>query len=162
MPLLSLRCNRDFTSASSYRLCWLRGFHLIFCSDKLTPLEIWPKGYAPGSPCVLLWSSTSQYYPWPPGSLKFVPNGPINNIPSLVQIMAWRRPGDKPLSAPMMVSLTTHICVNRPQWVDILQWQVDTSRNITQRICARLPVCSVVVQYKPVLPMAFRITEVCS
>ena len=40
-------------------------------------------------------------------SLKFL----INNIPSLVQIMAWRRPGDKPLSKPMMVSLPTHICV---------------------------------------------------
>ena len=36
-------------------------------------------------------------------SLKFVPMGPINNIPSLVQIMACRRPGDKPLSEPMMV-----------------------------------------------------------
>ena len=36
-------------------------------------------------------------------SLKFVPGGPINNIPALVQIMAWRRPGDKPLSEPMMV-----------------------------------------------------------
>ena len=31
-------------------------------------------------------------------SLKFVPKSPINNIPALVQIMAWRRPGDKPLS----------------------------------------------------------------
>ena len=50
-------------------------------------------------------------------SLKFVPKGPINNIPALVQIMAWRRPGDKSLSEPMMVSLTTHICVTRPQWV---------------------------------------------
>ena len=30
--------------------------------------------------------------------LKFVPKGPINNITALVQIMAWRRPGDKPLS----------------------------------------------------------------
>ena len=29
--------------------------------------------------------------------LKFVPKGPINTIPALVQIMAWRRPGDKPL-----------------------------------------------------------------
>ena len=48
-------------------------------------------------------------------SLKFVPKGPINNIPALVQIMAWRRPGDKPLSEPMMVSLQTHICVTRPQ-----------------------------------------------
>ena len=35
-------------------------------------------------------------------SLKFVPQGPINNIPALVQIMAWRWPGDKPLSGPMM------------------------------------------------------------
>ena len=37
--------------------------------------------------------------------------------PPLVQIMAWRRPGDKPLSEPMMFSLPTHICVTRPQWV---------------------------------------------
>ena len=50
-------------------------------------------------------------------SLKFVPRGPITNIPSLVQIMAWRRPGHKPLSKPMMVKCTTHICVTRPQWV---------------------------------------------
>ena len=50
-------------------------------------------------------------------SLKFVPKGPINNIPALVQIMAWRRSGDKPLFEPMMVSLLTHICVNRLQWV---------------------------------------------
>ena len=34
-------------------------------------------------------------------SLKFVPEGPINNIPALVQKMAWRRLGDKPLSEPM-------------------------------------------------------------
>ena len=49
--------------------------------------------------------------------LKFVPKGPINNIPALVQIMAWRRPGDKPLSEPMLVFVPTHICVTRPQWV---------------------------------------------
>ena len=49
---------------------------------------------------------------------KFVPMGPVNNIPSLVQIVAWRRPGDKPLSEPMMVSLLTHICITRPQWVN--------------------------------------------
>ena len=52
-------------------------------------------------------------------SLKFVPKGPINNIPALVQIMAWRRPGDKPLSEAMMVRLPTHICVIRPQWVNV-------------------------------------------
>ena len=50
-------------------------------------------------------------------SLKSVPKDPINNIPSLVQIMAWCRPGDKLLSEPMMVILLTHICVTRPQWV---------------------------------------------
>ena len=46
---------------------------------------------------------------------KFVPMGPINNIPALVQIMAWHRPCDKPLSEPMMISLLTHICATRPQ-----------------------------------------------
>ena len=51
-------------------------------------------------------------------SLKFVPKDPINNIQALVLIMAWRRPGDKPLSEPMMVSLPTHIYVTRPQWVN--------------------------------------------
>ena len=50
-------------------------------------------------------------------SLKFVPKGSIDNIPALVQIMAWRRPGAKPLSELMMVSLLTYICVTRPQWV---------------------------------------------
>ena len=48
-----------------------------------------------------------------PVSLKFVPKFPITNIPALVQIMAWRRPGDKPLSEPMMFSLLTHVCVTR-------------------------------------------------
>ena len=39
--------------------------------------------------------------------LKFHWNkGPINNIPAFVQVMAWRRPGDKPLSDPMMVKFT--------------------------------------------------------
>ena len=51
-------------------------------------------------------------------SLKFVARVQINNIPALVQIIAWRRPGDKPLSEPMMVSLLTHICVTRPQSIN--------------------------------------------
>ena len=50
-------------------------------------------------------------------SMMFVPKAPINNCPPLVQMMAWRRPGDNPLSEPMMVRLLTHICVTRPQWV---------------------------------------------
>ena len=54
-------------------------------------------------------------------SLKFVPGGPNNNFPALVQIMAWRRTGDKPLSEQMRVSLPTHICVTRPQWVNSVE-----------------------------------------
>ena len=50
----------------------------------------------------------------------FFPNVRISNIPAFVQIMAWHRPGDKPLSEPMMVRLPTHICVTRPQWVNII------------------------------------------
>ena len=53
-------------------------------------------------------------------SLKFIPKGPINNIPALVQIMAWRRTGDKPLSEPMMIISLTHICDTRPRLVNSL------------------------------------------
>ena len=53
-------------------------------------------------------------------SLKFIVMGPINDIAALVQIMAWRRPGDKPLFEAMMDRLLTHICVARPQWVNWL------------------------------------------
>ena len=38
--------------------------------------------------------------------LKFVPKGPNNNIPALVQITAWHRSGDKPLSEPMLTQFT--------------------------------------------------------
>ena len=53
-------------------------------------------------------------------SLKFVPNGPINNIPALVQIMAWPWWGDKPLFEPMMFSLLTQKYVTLPQLVNSL------------------------------------------
>ena len=49
---------------------------------------------------------------------KFGPKYPINNIPALVQIMAWRRSCDKPFSEPITVRLLTHICGTRPQWVN--------------------------------------------
>ena len=66
-------------------------------------------------------------------SLKFVPKGPINNIPALVQIMAWRRPGDKPLSEPMMVCLPTHICITQPQWVNGCQLTITEIPTIRTR-----------------------------
>ena len=48
-------------------------------------------------------------------SLKFVPEVPVNNIPTMVHIMAWRRPGAKPLSEPMMVALPMNISVTLPR-----------------------------------------------
>ena len=67
-------------------------------------------------------------------SLKFVPKGPVNNIPALVQIMAWHRPCDKPLSELMMVSLLRHIRVTLPQINELTvtlksQYRVILSRN---------------------------------
>ena len=50
-------------------------------------------------------------------SLKFVRKDPINNIPAMVQIMAWCQSGDKPLPEPMVVKLPTHICFIQPKWV---------------------------------------------
>ena len=58
-------------------------------------------------------------------SLRYVRKGPIDNKRALVQIMAWRRSGDKPLSEPMMISLSTHICVTRPQWVQTQAGPID-------------------------------------
>ena len=37
---------------------------------------------------------------------KFVPNGPIDKKSALVQVMAWHRTGDKPLSEPMLTQFT--------------------------------------------------------
>ena len=39
-------------------------------------------------------------------SLKFVPRSPIGNKPVLIQAMAWRRLGGKPLPEPMMAQFT--------------------------------------------------------
>ena len=36
------------------------------------------------------------------GWMKFVPKARVNNITALVQIMAWRRPGDNPVSEPVI------------------------------------------------------------
>ena len=56
-------------------------------------------------------------------SLNLIPKGPIDNNPALVQLMAWHRAGDKPLSEPMLVMLLTHICVTWPQWVHSTKWK---------------------------------------
>ena len=50
-------------------------------------------------------------------SIMSIPKGLINNISALVQLMAWHRLGDTPLSEPMSVRLLTHICITRFQCV---------------------------------------------
>ena len=64
---------------------------------------------------------------WIKISLEFVPKGSINHISALVHIMAWRCSGDKPLSEPKMLSLPTHICVTRPQWVNQRMYHRDSN-----------------------------------
>ena len=39
-------------------------------------------------------------------SPKFLPKGPIYNKSALVQVMAWRQTGDKPLPEAMMTQFT--------------------------------------------------------
>ena len=53
--------------------------------------------------------------------------GQISNTPALVQMMAWCRPGNKPLSESMMVRLPTHICVTRLQRVNAAVYNSQTN-----------------------------------
>ena len=104
------------------KACWLAGFMVclcIVCTILINTLR--PKQHGRHFAddifkCVLLnenvWMSIKI-------SLTFVPKDLVNNIPALVQIMAWRRPGDKPLSEATMVRLPMHICVTWPQWVNV-------------------------------------------
>ena len=70
--------------------------------------------------------------------------------------MAWRRPGDKPLSETMMVSSPTHICVTRPQWVNVI-WAVQEIRYGTQSALYRVSEnCNIlfIVDHKGLLKLA--------
>ena len=69
------------------------GFPLQRASD----LELW---------CFLLLFLNENVWILIKISLNFVPKGPVNNIPALIHIMAWPRPGAKPLSEPMMGEVT--------------------------------------------------------
>ena len=52
-------------------------------------------------------------------SLKYVPWVLIDNMSALVQTIVWRRPGDKPLSEPVLTHIT-NACGTRGRWV--LNW----------------------------------------
>ena len=54
--------------------------------------------------------------------LMYVPKIPIDNNPALVWIMAWHRPGDKPLSEPMKLG---HQCTSRLLSTNIRRHKTD-------------------------------------
>ena len=54
-------------------------------------------------------------------TFKFAPKGLIN-IPSLVQIMAWRRPVDKSLFEPMALSLPTQVSLGRNELMQLWRY----------------------------------------
>ena len=64
-------------------------------------------------------------------SLKFVPWSPIDNKPALVQVMAWRRTGDKPLPEPMLIQFTD--AYMRHQGEMSLWWREDCGQ-VTNKI----------------------------
>ena len=107
---------------SAYLFLWKKedriikgGQHLNYCINTLRPRQ--NGHHFPDNIFKCIFLNENIWFPINI-SLKFVPRDRIGNIPASVQIMAWHRPGDKPLSEPMMVRLLTHICVARPQWVN--------------------------------------------
>ena len=65
--------------------------------------------------CGDIWESVVSQ-PWPQTRYQFLQYSSIGSDNGLVPA------DDKPLSEPMMVSLLTHICVTRPQWVNGLEF----------------------------------------
>ena len=83
--------------------------HLLKLLDKMCKYEMDPMSIVEDTEQTRFCPQTDKVIPvYLP--FNFVEGGGIiNNIPALVQIMAWCWRGDKPLSEPMMVSLLTHI-----------------------------------------------------
>ena len=53
-------------------------------------------------------------------SLKFVPRSPVDNKAALVQVMAWRWTGDKPLPEPMLTQFTGAYMRHWGRWVNMV------------------------------------------
>ena len=100
MPDVPITPGTHFTMAASAHKANLNEIHLAL--NSLRPRQN-GHHFAGQISSAFSWMKMLEF--WLKFSLKFVSKGPINNIPALVQIMAWRQPGDKPLSKPMMVSL---------------------------------------------------------
>ena len=94
--LYNLSCiiqqNKSHELCTLFALCCVFQMHFHFADDIFTYIFFNEN----------VWNSLQT-------SLKFVPKFQINNIPELVQIMAWHQPGHKSSSEPMMFSLLMHM-----------------------------------------------------
>ena len=68
--------------------------------------------------------------------LKFVPKSPFDNKAALVQVMSWRRTGDKPSSEPMLKRFTDAYM----QYYGEMRYEVMWRRNRFdfERVCVRI------------------------
>ena len=86
--------------------------------------------------------------------------------------MAWRCLGDKPLYETMMVSLPTHICVTRPQWIKTERhgyspWYVSIcklsySAFITYNSRSTVQHASIIFKFVSLSHQIFSMTFICS
>ena len=138
----SLVMKRMFCFCFLFFVCVFLSFHNRWMLNTLRPRQNGGRFADDILDCVLLnenvWISIKI-------SLKFLPKGPINNIPALVPIMTLRRPGDKPLSEPMMMSLLTHISTTRPQWVRDMNCHFFSSLHDIFPSCAHVQVVYVFI-----------------
>ena len=86
---------------------------------------------------------------------------PFNNVTALVQIMAWRLSGDKPLSEPMIIYSLMHIRVGRPQRVNnipalvqTMAWRRPCDKPLSEPMMFRLPMHICITQPQWVKTMA--------
>ena len=73
--------------------------------------------------------------------LKFVPMVSMSNIPVLIQIMAWRRPGDKPLCESIVFSLLKHYMRhlnNIPTLIQIMAWRRPGDKPLSESMVVSL------------------------
>ena len=81
-------------------------------------------------------------------SLKCVPMSPIDNKPVLVQVMAWRQKGDKPLPELMLIKFTDAYMQYWGRWVNSL-WPNDAiwDRDLGQHWLRRKACCLMAPSY---------------
>ena len=104
-------------------------------------------------PAILHTYSMKMFEIWLKLSLKFVSEVWFNNIPALVQIMAWCRPHYKPSSEPMMVSLLTHICIIWHHWVNkLMHWGMKKVWHSAENIFECIFLCEISLHFIPTGP----------